>query len=464
MYKVLLADDERSVIDSMLYHIPWQQHGLEVVYTAADGRQAYEYLLSAPPDIAILDIRMPGYSGLELSRLISQKNLKTQVIIVSGYAEFSYAQKAIQYGVMGYCLKPVEYEEINSLLLKAIHHLEQNSHNITTDDFLNALENNDIQSVTRYLQESHYVRDNYYLAATICDTALQIPNTLTFRIGPSQYGYLSDIPMTTEAFSGQPQVTGIGIYPEPAAVNRLGITFHRCLAMAYQYFIEPGRKLCNRYYEFHSLPLTTQLKNAVFFSEKERLERLLTQLIAEGHYRLYSVHSAQQIYNLIVSNHNLVGESRDYYIYNYRQLVNEYGSFRNMIESLVRIINAAPAADRKQADLGNSYFLKIIKYINTYYSQNISLKDVAKVVNLNPNYISQVFKKSAGTTFSQYLVNLRITQAKKLLTTTNFSINEISLQSGFNDYFYFLKTFKKYTGETPSEYRNQHDRIEQETS
>lgn len=95
-----------------------------------------------------------------------------------------------------------------------------------------------------------------------------------------------------------------------------------------------------------------------------------------------------------------------------------------------------------------------MKYINTCYSENITLKDVAKVVNLNPNYISQVFKRTTGTTFSHYLTNLRITHAKKLLTTTNISINDVSIQSGFNDYFYFLKTFKKYTGKTPSEFRN----------
>ena len=83
------------------------------------------YIISA---VYILDIRMPGYSGLELSRIISQSKLKTQVIIVSGYAEFSYAQKAIQYGVLGYCLKPVEYDEITSLLLKAVRNLQKQTH------------------------------------------------------------------------------------------------------------------------------------------------------------------------------------------------------------------------------------------------------------------------------------------------------------------------------------------------
>ncbi len=123
-----------------------------------------------------------------------------------------------------------------------------------------------------------------------------------------------------------------------------------------------------------------------------------------------------------------------------------------MLDSLLQLLNTTPDP-QEESDLSNVYFLKIVKYINTFYYENITLKDVARIVSLNPNYISQLFKKSAGTTFSHYLTNQRITQAKKLLTTTDISINEVSLKTGFNDYFYFLKTFKKYTGHTPSEYR-----------
>lgn len=112
----------------MKEHIDWEQYGTQVAYTALTGEQAYDILTTSTPDIAILDIRMPGYSGLELSHIISQSKLKTQVIIVSGYAEFSYAQKAIQYGVLGYCLKPVEYDEITSLLLKAVRNLQKQTH------------------------------------------------------------------------------------------------------------------------------------------------------------------------------------------------------------------------------------------------------------------------------------------------------------------------------------------------
>lgn len=169
MYQVLLADDEPSVLESMKEHIDWEQYGTQAAYTALTGKQAYDILTTSTPDIAILDIRMPGYSGLELSRIISQNKLKTQVIIVSGYAEFSYAQKAIQYGVLGYCLKPVEY-------------------------------------------------DVYYPLASISEHPLSIPNTLIFRIGPSQYGYLAATPVDSSMLrnlSEQESVHGIGYQDTP---------------------------------------------------------------------------------------------------------------------------------------------------------------------------------------------------------------------------------------------------------
>lgn len=182
---------------------------------------------------------------------------------------------------------------------------------------------------------------------------------------------------------------------------------------------------------------------------------LLTQLKENEGYKMYSIHSARQLFNMIIANPRLAANSQDYFIHSHRQLTHDYASFRDMIDCLIQIINASPEEQAEEtASQNNTYFLKIMKYINTYYNENITLKDVAKVVNLNPNYISQLFKKSAGTTFSHYLTSLRITNAKKMLTATDTSINDISMQTGFNDYFYFLKTFKKYTGNTPSEYRN----------
>lgn len=458
MYHVLLADDEPSIIESLQNAIAWEEYGMEIAHTTNSGKEALDILMNNPPDIAILDIRMPGCSGLELSKYIYQNELKTQVIIVSGYAEFSYAQKAIQYNVLGYCLKPVEYDELTSLLLKAVRNLESASFVISDSDFLEAIESNQTDMISHYLEANDFLYDTYYLASSISESPLPLADSLSLCTGTSQYGYLSSKPFNAsdfEAFLENPSIRGIGIYPIPVSLNDLHNSFYRCLAMGYHYFINPDTKICTTYHDFHSLPYTDQISDAVNFTAKDKLCSLLEQLMDQEYQQLFSIHSAQQLYNMIISNARLIPNSQDYYIHHYRQLTHEYESFQAMLESLLQMLNASPQTEetQEQLNISNSYFLKIMKYINTYYNENITLTDVAKVVNLNPNYISQVFKKSTGTTFSRYLTDLRINHAKKLLDTTNISINDISQQAGFNDYFYFLKTFKKYTGQTPSEYR-----------
>lgn len=455
MYKVLLADDEASIIESMKDHISWSEYQLEVAYTASTGKQAYDIILNNAPDIAILDIRMPGYSGLELSKIIFTQQLKTQVIIVSGYAEFSYAQKAIQYGVLGYCLKPVEYDEITTLLIKAVRNLTSFVPTNTADDFLNAISENDDEKIKSFLSANGLSSNKYYLASSISDVPLFTHSSvLPLCIGSSQYGYISTLEFCEEDISPTVSFQGVGIYPSSVCFEELRSAFYKCLAMCYVYFINPSCSVSTQYQEFSALPLTSAIQNAVSFTEKDRLMQLLNQLKDPAYSDQFTIHSAQQLHNLIISNQKLTHNAQDYYIYNYQQLVHEYDSFHDMIDNLILLIQNAESETMEYEDISNSYFLKIMKYINSNYNQNITLKDVANVVNLNANYISQVFKKTTGSTFSHYLTNLRISNAQKQLLSTNASINEIATQSGFNDYFYFLKTFKKYTGKTPSEYRN----------
>lgn len=96
----------------------------------------------------------------------------------------------------------------------------------------------------------------------------------------------------------------------------------------------------------------------------------------------------------------------------------------------------------------------MIRYIDTHYDRSLSLGDLAREMNLNPNYLSQVFKKETGKTFLKYVTDLRIEKAKTMLDSGSYSISEIASALGFNDYFYFLKTFKRVTGLTPKQYKH----------
>ena len=140
MFRVLIADDENSVVQSLVCSIPWEELGLEVVRTASDGAAVLEYVEKEEVDIAILDIRMPGVNGLELCSEMRKKNERIQLIIASGYAEFAYTEKAIQYGVIGYCLKPLDYVQVTRFLRRAVHNLRRDGHVADREDLMEILE------------------------------------------------------------------------------------------------------------------------------------------------------------------------------------------------------------------------------------------------------------------------------------------------------------------------------------
>ncbi len=116
MQKVLIADDERKVGFLIKSLIQWERLDLEFAGLVKDGVTAYEKIRELKPDIVITDIRMPGLSGLELIRKVTESGLRPHFIVISGYKYFEYAQQAIKYGVEDYLLKPVDETELNEIL------------------------------------------------------------------------------------------------------------------------------------------------------------------------------------------------------------------------------------------------------------------------------------------------------------------------------------------------------------
>ncbi len=108
MYKVLIVDDEPLIREGLTTLIDWREYGFEVVHAAKDGQEALRIYEHAHPDLLIVDIRMPGMDGLQLIETIRQQKWDPKLLILSGYADFAYAMKAIRSKVEGYILKPVD--------------------------------------------------------------------------------------------------------------------------------------------------------------------------------------------------------------------------------------------------------------------------------------------------------------------------------------------------------------------
>jgi two-component system response regulator YesN len=123
MYKLLLVDDEAIIRQGVIYSVNWERLDIQVSQ-ASNGLEAYEMISSYDYDIAIVDIKMPGLSGLELIEKVKSNNTNIIFIILSGYAEFSLAKQAMRYGVKYYLLKPADENEITSILENVINEIK----------------------------------------------------------------------------------------------------------------------------------------------------------------------------------------------------------------------------------------------------------------------------------------------------------------------------------------------------
>lgn len=110
--KVIIIDDEPVHVRGLMKYVKWNKFGFDKVVGVSSAKEALKLLQEEPFDLVVTDINMPGMNGLELIRQIHVHGKNPDIIIVSGYNEFTYAQEAIRLGVCAYILKPIKTEEM----------------------------------------------------------------------------------------------------------------------------------------------------------------------------------------------------------------------------------------------------------------------------------------------------------------------------------------------------------------
>lgn len=120
MYTLLILDDEKAIVDGLLNIIDWEGLGCRVADVAYDGQRGLELIMSLQPDIVISDIRMPLMDGLQMIEQARKQGFDNPILLLSGYSEFEYARRAMQYGVKSFLVKPIEEEELVASVRSAI--------------------------------------------------------------------------------------------------------------------------------------------------------------------------------------------------------------------------------------------------------------------------------------------------------------------------------------------------------
>ena len=163
MYQAIIVDDEKWVIKSLIATLGDQKY-FEIVGEFYTGTSAYSYIREYKPDLAFIDVQISGMNGLEILQTAKEERLPTLFIVISGHAEFAYAQKALFHNAISYCLKPFSRNELLDSLLKAYRILEERNASKApiseapkeTERIM--VENKTVQAMLNYISE-HFTED-----------------------------------------------------------------------------------------------------------------------------------------------------------------------------------------------------------------------------------------------------------------------------------------------------------------
>lgn len=491
MYSVLLVDDEKQVIETLQDSIDWQDLGVDVVLSAADGQEALELMTGRHIDLLVTDIRMPRLGGLELLRRTGTLYPDTHCILLSAYGEFEYAREALQLGVENYLLKPIQIDEVRSTIHNALENIyanQRNTKHLFRNNILMRWVSGDI-SVDELGERANYLNLNIYLPfycavclrrkddasmsalRQVCVEALSRDYEV-YSFWDSQGRYVCIVggmlPRREELAAllsravqalagGCPAVIAVG-----TIVQGSGALFESYRA-AEELIANTDMHLEERV--LYSL-IQVNVQNRVF---RESIISFMLQLDdgsleSDIFQMLFHVKSAQQANQTI----RLAAQSIWSYL---RQQFSPPEESESTMLSCVRHFTDAPGQQELAAAIkavviaGRTVYQSILKsfspvigyaisYIQTNYAGGLSIKEFCVRNGMNTSYLGYLFKKETGLFFNDYVNQYRIGRAIQLLHNPDIRVNEIAEQVGFCSPSYFVQCFKKQTGLSPVKYRS----------
>jgi two-component system, response regulator YesN len=165
LFQLLIVDDEYEIRNGLSNYFPWDQVGFEIKGIAKNGAEALQLLSKQHFDVVLSDIRMPEMSGLELASELHRTRSETIVVLLSGYKEFDYAQRAIEYGVRRFLLKPTKNKEITETFTQIRAELLKVKQKTKVESLLphaalfdlSNVGNQNIQTIIKYIDQNYKV-------------------------------------------------------------------------------------------------------------------------------------------------------------------------------------------------------------------------------------------------------------------------------------------------------------------
>lgn len=513
-YRVMLADDEPIMRKALLTLTDWEKIGCEVIYTVKNGEEALKQLEEDAPDILVTDIRMPGADGIELARYIWEHKLPTKVIILTAYADFSYAQSAVKYGVVDYVTKTGAFEALIAAIELAKEKIQTEQQSTGAQEMQQVVKNL-LKSVfdgsfyeedamreefarlhlklgsylvllvqfqigeerqRRGLKEINRSLENFFSMSFGAHMIQAVPvekNMFAVLLTEMKDGYIeyvrSQCGQIIDMMDNFMKLRAyIGAGDRHFAINELRMAYQEARrAVGYGFIPEEGKV---HFYRKHKDEIE------VYPAELEQQTEKICMEIRKGNvtgaadaFRELTILQKQfRCPEHMIKNAGITIQGRcrrilaeyDRTIYEVSGITESishsiYGS--RHIEEYERlmliVIEKSAEAVYIAANRKEALVYECQKYIDEHYEETLPVTEIARAIGTSASYLSRIFKEATGQTIIYTLNQKKMKKAKEYIRNTDMKIYEIADCLGFENATYFSHFFKKYEGISPKDYK-----------
>ncbi|OOM80117.1 response regulator [Clostridium sp. BL-8] len=505
--RILIVEDEINAREGLGNLLEKINDNYIVCGKASDGEQGLIFAKEYKPDLIFTDIEMPKLNGLDMLERIKENGQDPYVIILSGYSDFKYAQKGIKLGVEEYLLKPITYSDLRismeqierklslkreELLLFGNHIpkekiLEQILLNkgANLKDLYKVIEENIKQYEELYLvnlrlrngdekrseiivQEiynfiKNYKLENFYYSimkeynyvtmfvsarAKFMEFTKMLKYNLLFSLRKNGFSDITisfiNLNSLEEIENSFSKLKGLSKWPIVLGNDEI-----ICEEMIFKLKINH----CN-----YPIRIDNEVLKAIRNNDRVKLIDINKNFVSYLKADIYDPDQVIDICSKYIFSILTVSKSfnNDMYIEcgneGILDAIKDSCTFDELKEQLDRVIDKVCKRNHEGTTVNSLIVRKAMNYIKEYYNDKVSLEEIADGMNITPEYLSRLFTKELGKSFSDYLKEFRIDKAKELLTGKKMKIYEVAQQVGYSDSKYFCKVFKELTGMAPKEY------------
>lgn len=507
----MIIDDEPLIRRGLESMIPWESMGCRLVGQAANGEEGLEKIRIWKPDIVFTDIKMPKLDGIEMMREAVKEENPPVFVALSGYNDYELVRSAMRLGAIDYLMKlNLEEAELVRVLKEALEAAANRqkqepspepSASALKEQFLKELLNlQGDKELYEKLSRKQVSLQPGYSYRILCLKLSEFPEEAWKNSLMAQNFLVNickeQIPEELEVYEYQLEQGTFALYMESQGILEKEILKERCRVMA-----ETIKRYLNQELQmgisaphhnilhlngaleealqgiaFHisgaekNVHFYTDLLNASYFEKQllrlksepefvDAVENFLLQLqkfVMQKASLEECIGICRRLMELV---YGMDANSRAFFdkwfgrSYVSCQDFSELDTTEAVSRWLLRLEQGVISFSQEY--MGEIYRYKVKKakqYIYENRFQKIGLNDVAAELEITPSYLSRIFKKVTRKSFSDYVAEVKIEEAKKLLLQDNNRIYEVSSQLGYDDPYYFSKVFKRITQMTPSEF------------